>query len=196
MHAKRKVLVFGGSFSPPTLAHEAIIEACLLLPQFDEVWVMPSGDRLDKTIAATDKDRLNMLEIVIGAKSAAEPRLKLSDFELRLPRPTQTSQTFPMLARAFPDTEFWLAVGRDSYLSMPEWPDGKSLQRTLRLVVFYSGDAAGLDASNVTAVQLPQAVSDVSSTVARRSIAAGSHADVGVSQPVLDYIKQHNLYQN
>lgn len=196
MSKKRKILVFGGGFSPLTLAHEAIIEACLRLPQFDQVWVMPSGDRLDKTIAATDGDRLKMLEIVINVKFASERRLKLSDFELRLPRPTQTSRTFPMLQKANTDAEFWVAVGRDSYLSMPGWPDGEMLQRTLQMIVFYSGDAAGLDAANVTAVRLPQAFADTSSTLARQSIAAGNYTDIGVSQPVLDYIKQRNLYKN
>jgi nicotinic acid mononucleotide adenylyltransferase len=61
MTNKRKILLFGGSFSPPTLAHEAIIAACLDMKDFDEVWVMPSGDRADKVIAIQDEDRLKML---------------------------------------------------------------------------------------------------------------------------------------
>lgn len=194
MDVKRKILIFGGSFSPPTLAHEAIIDACLKLPQFDEVWVMPSGDRLDKTIAATDNDRIKMLEVIKRENFGSDPRLAITDFELRLPRPTKTSRTFPLLKDEYPGTEFWLALGRDSYMSMPEWPDGRALQQALKMVVFYSGGDTLSDVDNVMTVQLPDALSDTSSSHARQAIAGGSYADTGVSQPVLGYIKQHNLY--
>ena len=81
MEAKRNVLIFGGGFNPPTPAHEAIIGACLEMPQFDEIWLMPSGDRLDKSIDSEDRDRLQMLEIVKSERFGDNPRLHVSDFD-------------------------------------------------------------------------------------------------------------------
>src|SRR5688500_12607443 len=102
MTRRRSILVFGGSFSPPTLAHEEILRRCLSLPQFDEVWAMPSGDRLDKTIPAEDEDRLAMLEIVKTERFANNPRLHVSAFELELPQPTNTFDTLHWLRAQFP----------------------------------------------------------------------------------------------
>ena len=62
---RSKVVVFGGSFSPPTLAHTEIIARCLAVPGVDEVWLVPSGSRTDKNIAVTAADQLAMLKIVV-----------------------------------------------------------------------------------------------------------------------------------
>ena len=179
-----KILIFGGGFSPPTIAHEAIIAACLRLPQFNEVWVMPSGDRIDKTISLTDRERLSVLEAMRLGSFGGDPRLKVSDFELRLPRPSQTSTTFIELAKTFPAAEFWLALGRDSYIGMPGWPSGQTLQNKLNMVVFCSGAGPEIDAANVTIVDLGDTYADVSSSEIRRRLKSGENIDGLVSQSV------------
>src|SRR5215813_4590567 len=100
---RRHILVFGGAFNPPTLAHEAIIRECLALPQFDEVWLMPSGDRLDKQISSSDHDRRHMIRLVHQHAIAQHPRLRVSDFELRRSPPTQTYETVYALQQRHPD---------------------------------------------------------------------------------------------
>lgn len=166
------VLVFGGSFNPPTVAHQALIAACLAKQGFDQVWLMPSGERLDKQPEATDAQRLDMLRIIKTSAFDNDHRLVVSDFELRLPRPSQTSKTVSALQRAYPHTDFWFAFGEDAYRDIPNWPGGAEL-KNLKTIIF------------------PR-TADVSSTAARTSIAAGQNKFV--TQPVLDYILQHQLY--
>lgn len=72
----KEIAVFGGTFNPPTLAHQEIIEACLQHPTFDEVWVMPSGERADKDITVEAEDRIAMLEAVKSDVFAGDERLK------------------------------------------------------------------------------------------------------------------------
>ena len=45
-------VVFGGSFNPPTIAHEKIIE--LLSKRYDEVIIVPNGSCLLYTSDAAD----------------------------------------------------------------------------------------------------------------------------------------------
>jgi nicotinate-nucleotide adenylyltransferase len=196
MVSKRKILLFGGSFNPPTLAHEAIIEACLALPEFDEVWVMPSGSRNDKAIPTSDEHRQRMAEIVRGERFASDPRLVISDFELGLPRPTSTYRTVAALAKAYPDVEFWWALGADSYHSMPTpaWEHGAELQKTLNLLVFSRDTGSAVTNDNVTYMQLPPPLRQISSTHVRSAIAENNHIDAAISPPVLRYIREHNLY--
>lgn len=191
MQPRQRILVFGGAFNPPTLAHEAIVRACLALPEFSEVWAMPSGDRLDKTIEASDADRLAMLRLVKEASFGGDPRLVVSDFELCLPRPTKTSSTVAALERAYPDNDFWFAYGADSYRQMPSWPDGATLQQKLRVVLFGRTSDDAVAGKKLHTIDLP----DISATHIRHAAAAGKKLDSLVSAPVAHYLQQHRLYQ-
>lgn len=186
-------MIFGGSFSPPTVAHEAIIEACLALPDFDEVWLMPSGDRADKRMTAPDADRLAMVQIVKEARFSSDPRLVVSDFELKLPRPTTTERTMRELAAAYPRTAFWLVIGFDSYADMPNWEDGATLRQSLNLVVFSDEPQKIPHLPNIVPMELAQVFSNVSSTEVRQALARGMPPE-GVSEAVKTYIKNHGLF--
>ncbi|MGB4966675.1 MAG: hypothetical protein WBO35_00560 [Candidatus Saccharimonadales bacterium] len=60
----RTILIFGGAFNPPTLAHEAIIRQWSSMPGFDEIWLTPSGSRTDKHISITSQQQLVPLGIL------------------------------------------------------------------------------------------------------------------------------------
>lgn len=193
----RSILIFGGAFDPPTLAHEAIIAACLKLRQFDEVWLMPSGDRLDKQMGSRDADRLAMLAAVHRSSFGGDHRLLISDFELSLPRPTSTYLTVRALKKAYPDATFCFVFGRDSYSSMPSWPHGQTLQRQLPMVVFTSGPGPTVAAPNVTVRTIPTRYDMTSSTKVRKALRAGDrYTKLPVSSAVLGYLAQHDLYHN
>lgn len=192
----RKVVIFGGAFSPPTLAHEAIITGLLGMTEFDEVWVMPSGDRVDKDMSARDSDRLAMLEVVRRSQFPNNPRLKIIDFELQMPRSSQTYKTVMALEKTFPDTEFWFAYGPDSYASMPSWPNGRKLQQKQKAVLFSSGGLAVPAATELIRLNIPDIFADTSSTEARRLSAAGQSPASQVSAPVARYIANHQLYKS
>lgn len=192
---KRKVVVFGGAFSPPTLAHEAIIAALLEIPQFDEVWVMPSGDRIDKEMSARDSDCIAMLQVMQEYNFADKPRLRITDFELQMPRPSQTSETVKSLERTFPDIEFWFAYGPDSYVSMPSWPDGAALQQKIKVVLFSSGGPAVQAKGELVRLDISDEFGETSSTEARRLAATGQSPASQVSGPVARYIAEHHLYE-
>lgn len=186
----QKILIFGGSFSPPTLAHEAIIARCLQLPGFDEVWVMPSGDRLDKTIPLHDDARLALLEIVKSERFADDPRLHISRFEMDTPGLTNTFDTWHALRQQSPEYDFWFVFGRDSYRTMPAWPHGDELRRVLSMVIF--GDDAGEipQAPNVQYVVLDAGLANVSATQVRTALAQGQPITRLVSAPVAGYLQR------
>jgi len=192
----KQVIIFGGSFSPPTLAHEAIIEQCLKQPEADEVWVMPSGTRLDKDIQVSDEHRLNMLEAVKRGSFNNNPRLNMSDFELHLPRPSHTARTAGALALAHPDTHFWFVFGADSYATMPSWPDGQAMLRELSmLVVPRAGLAVPAESERLRILNNDARYQKaISSTAVRRAVAEEASLAELVSPAVEVYIQTHGLY--
>jgi nicotinate-nucleotide adenylyltransferase len=192
-----QTIIFGGSFNPPTLAHEAIIAACLERPQFkdNEIWLMPSGERLDKKIGTSDKERLAMLELIKHERFGDNPRLQVSDLELRLQRPTQAYRTVAALAEEHKNTRFWFVLGADSYSSMPTWAHGKELMKDLSIILFGRGGELQIDSKNKRIISLKvPGCENISSSQARLAIRTGEPTKTLVSEPIRQYIVEHQLY--
>jgi nicotinate-nucleotide adenylyltransferase len=191
-----EIAILGGSFNPPTIAHQAIIAACLKRPEFDEVWVMPSGERYDKDIDASDNDRLAMLQAMKRDVFANDPRLSISDFEMGLPRPSETYRTVGALAAAHADTRFWFVYGADSYQTMPSWRHGDELRAKLSmLVIARPGYAMPESTERIRHLQMPEAVTHYSSTIVREAVRAEQRIEDFVCGAVARYIDEFRLYR-
>ncbi len=171
------------------------MDALLQFPDFAQVWVMPSGDRVDKQIGTSDRHRLAMLRLIKKARFNDNPRLILTDFELKLPRPSATFTTLKELEKANPFSGFWFALGTDSYLSLPSWPHGKELKAKLKLVLLSSGGPRVRASKNVVRLDIPHIFGDTSSTQARRLTSEGADVSKVVSPPISRYIQKNHLYR-
>jgi nicotinic acid mononucleotide adenylyltransferase len=45
----KKILFFPGTFNPPHFGHASVVKVAVDNIKFDEVWIMPSGKRVDNT---------------------------------------------------------------------------------------------------------------------------------------------------
>jgi nicotinate-nucleotide adenylyltransferase len=187
------ILVFGGYFNPPTIAHREVVDVCLGLPGFEEVWVMPSGDRQDKRSEVSDNDRLAMLNIMRSEGFNNDPRLVISSFELDLPRPSSTYKTVGELAARFSGIDFWFAYGADAYRSMVNWQHGKVLQGSLNMVVFERDEDNVPFRQGIIPVKAPIR-NGISSTAIREHAAKGKSTLGFVSSGIARYIEKHGLY--
>ena len=142
MFTKKNVAVMGGAFDPVHADHVAVARICLSSGLCDEVWFMPSPDRWDKTLNASPEDRFRMLEIA----TAGESRFVLSDLEIEQGDFRGSYVFLKSLKSRFPDCNFRLLVGADSYGNIPRWRDplhfygtefnGHLLLREFELIVF------------------------------------------------------------
>jgi nicotinate-nucleotide adenylyltransferase len=41
----RNIALYGGAFDPPHIGHLQLIHALTKVPEMDEVWLLPCGDR-------------------------------------------------------------------------------------------------------------------------------------------------------
>lgn len=118
-----KKVVFGGSFNPPTIAHEKIIE--ILSNLFDEVIVVPNGtDYIYKNNLNND-DRFKMLEIIANEYS----NVTISDIELKRPF-TGTVNTLRDLGHPV------FACGDDCLKELHNWIDAPSLLAENEFLIF------------------------------------------------------------
>lgn len=190
-----EIAVFGGTFDPPTRAHEAIVTACLERPEIDEVWLMPSGQRLDKRGMGTNAARLAMLRLMQVEAFGDSQRLIVTDFEQRLPQPTTTWSTSRALQATFPEGRFWYVFGADAYQSMPSWQHGRQLQKELAMLIVPRDDIAlPEETAKLHHLNIHDGHDEASSTTVRRALAEGSRVTDWIRPAVAGYALAHCLY--
>lgn len=132
--AAMRIGVFGGSFNPIHVAHVALGRELLAKGDLDELWYMVSPHNPLKESADLMDERLR-LELVRLALQE-DDRLKASDFEFHLPRPSYTVNTLAALRAAYPQHEFALVIGADNVLAFSRWRDTDEILRHHRVLVY------------------------------------------------------------
>jgi len=193
----RKVVIYGGAFSPPHLGHASVIEAVLRLFPCDEIWIMPSADRHDKKMSASGDHRVKMWQIMLK-ELFWEPKIpiKLSSVELERGKKTSTYETHLELKNKFSDNEFNFIIGSDILNDLPNWINGEKILKEVRFIAMKkpNGDIPEKLPKYITA--LDDVVWDnVSSTFLRKLISSGYSGIPYLTKGVAEYIQKNNLYK-
>jgi len=182
---KKETIIYGGAFNPPTLAHKAILDASADYAQTRQadVWVMPSGDRSDKTIRTSRDLRLAYINAMIESIDNTEVVPQVVTTELDRTIMVETYDTVKELEDQYPDRTFTFVFGADSTETMAQWHGGNVLLETLSmLVVEREGSVVNPMAKH--AVRMQVNVPNVSSTQVRERLAAGISVEDLVAAPV------------
>ena len=197
---RRVIGIFGGTFDPPHAGHLAVARAALREGGVDEVWLMVSPENPFKSgrHITPERERLEMTRRLLAALGPAErQRIRVSDFEMHLPRPTFTAVTLSELRHAYPGCEFRLIIGRDNLSAFSRWRDPEDILRHHRLIVYpRPGDAewqeSKIPPQSVILRDMP--LLDISSTRLRELARSGADVSHLTSPEVATYIKQHKIY--
>jgi nicotinate-nucleotide adenylyltransferase len=172
----KKVLLFPGAFNPPHLGHVAILEATLKKESFDEIWIIPSGNRDDKVISTTYEDRRNFGNLFVEflRKKISTP-IKLITDELDDAKGRPTQEILEEI-KSQPDIQTVQLIGSDGMVSLQASSD-----KQLNMEDFI---VAQRDST------------DISSTQIRIMIQNGDWGYQNlVPQEIADYIDINGLYQ-
>ncbi len=179
----KKVGIFGGSFNPVHTGHIALANSLCEKAGLDEVWLMVSPQNPFKKDAVDLLDDRLRLEMVRKALEG-EPRLKVSDYEFRLPKPSYTWHTLQALTDDYPDTTFTLLIGGDNWAVFDKWYRHDDILARYPIVVYpRRGSDVGEVPEGVTVVDTP--LLDISSTEIRRRIREGKSIE-GMVPPAIE----------
>ncbi|MFQ5581517.1 MAG: nicotinate (nicotinamide) nucleotide adenylyltransferase [Mariprofundaceae bacterium] len=111
--------VFGGSFDPPHIGHQALVRAAFCLPGLDEVWVIPVGVPVHRALSgrADAHTRLLWTRRIF----AGEPRVHVQDWEVRRQQPTSALHTLQYISRQYPQVSPVLLLGADAFAGIESW---------------------------------------------------------------------------
>lgn len=121
-------LVYGGSFNPPTLAHQAIIEKLINLYPEAKIIVVPVGDDYRKKDLAPFFHRLEMVKLMI----APYEQVILSSLEGIHPF-KGTIHTLKTLNETY--DELYVVMGQDQLEFIDSWIDARKLLDTYPFMV-------------------------------------------------------------
>ena len=179
-----RIGIFGGSFNPIHVGHIAIARELLTLAQLDEVWFLVSPLNPFKKAATDlldDDKRLLMAQRALRG----ETRLKASDYEFHLPKPSYTWNTLQHLQADYPDKQFVLIIGADNWLAFDRWAHPDYILSNFDIAVYARPDCPIDPATLPSPVHLyNMGLFDISSTAIRARIRQGQPITGMVPSPI------------
>lgn len=199
-----RIGVFGGSFDPVHYGHLRLAEACREAAQLDQVLFMPAATAPHKRDLplAPARDRVEMLKLAIGGHEA----FVVSELELERGGVSYTVDTLTALKEVQPEAEFFLLMGADTFMDLPNWREPKRvIELALPLVVCRGGMAPPTDAAfewiseprrtQIREAMVEMPVSEISSSGIRQMISMGKSVRYLVPRGVEKYVQVQGIYR-
>ena len=203
-----KIGVYGGTFNPPHLGHLTAARAVFELLGLDLLLLIPAGLPPHKELPAgspTPEQRLEMTRLA-GEQLGLGDRVRTLDIELERGGRSFTSDTLAQLKAQYPDSELWLLMGTDMFLTLQAWHEPEKILSLAGIAAFgrTEEDTEELFSAqrNYLYQTYPQAriftltipgVIDVSSTELREKLAKGQGGNL-LAPAVYGYILREGLY--
>src|SRR5699024_8910231 len=129
-----KIGLYFGSFNPIHVGHLIIANHIAYHTDCEQVWLMVSPQNPFKKSGSllNEYDRLYMTEMAIGN----EPLLKVNKDEFSLPRPSYTIDTLTYLSEKYPQHQFSVIMGSDSYQNLSKWKNSDVLINNYSIYVY------------------------------------------------------------
>lgn len=192
-----KIGIMGGSFDPPHLAHIKIAQAAREALNLDEVFFIPANRAPLKGFEprASFEHRLKMLKIALEAFSGAACVL---DMERRRGGTSYSVDTARILAREYPNANFYWIIGADQVESLHKWKDIEELAELVEFACFErTGFSLKLNPNLSLIVRIHKIGAEpigISSTKIRKMLAHGVKKIEYLDEKVLKYTRENKLY--
>lgn len=114
------IAVYGGSFNPPTIAHENIARQILSLDIVKKLIYLPVGDLYKKKDLINSKYRYDMLEILIQKLNKENLSVEINDLEINSNKRLYTIESLRILKKEYA-SEIAFVMGTDNIREFSSW---------------------------------------------------------------------------
>ncbi len=189
-----KIGLFFGSFNPIHIGHLIIANTMAENTDLQEVWliVSPQNPHKKNTSLLHEFDRYEMVSLAINDSY----KLKVSDVEFQLSRPSYTIDTLTYLSEKYPQHQFVLIIGEDNLEAFTKWKNYEKILEYYELYVYPRPGAKPselLTNPKVKSVAAP--LLDISATYIRNNIKEGKSIRFLVTEQVEAYISKKLFYR-
>lgn len=198
-----QILLFGGSFNPPHLGHQGMIEQVLSkeLPDgrhIDQVWLVPVGRHSFQKEFVAVSHRLAMLELLkqdlVHKQADWSSKIVIERFEIERPGESQTYLTLEALSKQYPEHQFSFLIGSDNLVKFHLWQHYEQMLRNYPFYVYprENHPLEPLYSGMIPLTSFPEIT--VSSTLVRQYLLEGNELSSVVNPAITNYIKRERLY--
>lgn len=188
------IVVFGGSFNPPTIAHYEIAAHILKKVPCQAFYFLPVGDAYPKKGLIAAKHRVAMLNLLCQQLEHAAVSL----IEVQATKVLTTYETLTQLQKQHPGEMIAFIIGADNLNDLENWFQYEQLITSFKLIVFRRDD---IDIEQIIEKRFYEFKAqfilldafkplNVSSTMYRENL---NRSDLVLTE-VEQYIRQHQLY--
>lgn len=193
----KKIGLFFGSFNPIHIGHLILANYILENSDMDELWfvVSPQNPFKDKKSLLKDSNRLDMVQLAVKNY----PRMRASNVEFSLPKPSYTIDTLTYLHEKYPDVSFALIMGEDNLQGLSKWKNAETLIKNHQIIVYprIFENAASTEEikkhENISLIKAP--VIELSATEIRTMIKEGKNVRPMLPPEVFEYLDGSSFYK-
>ena len=198
---KDRIVIFGGTFNPPTRAHLDIATEALYYLDAEKVLFVPVSDLYKKDDVEISYHRVNMLNLAIGNFR----RLEIDFTEVDAVKLTYTYETVEKIKSQYQDKELFLLIGADNLEDFKNWKNQRSIMENCSLLVVNRNNSSIdeiIESNEILTefkdkiIEAPIEEIEISSTEVRNRIASGELEGLEnlVDKEVIEYMVENKLY--
>ncbi|KIA89869.1 nicotinate (nicotinamide) nucleotide adenylyltransferase [Kaistella jeonii] len=193
----KKIGLFFGSFNPIHIGHLILANYILENSDMEELWfvVSPQNPFKNKKSLLKDHNRLDMVQVAVKNY----PKMRVSNVEFSLPKPSYTIDTLTYLHEKHPDYSFALIMGEDNLDGLSKWKNSETLIKNNQIIVYprnFEGEKKDndyLQHENISLINAP--VVEISATEIRNMIKDGKNVRPMLPPEVFEYLDGSSLYK-
>lgn len=188
-----KIGLYFGSFNPIHTGHLVIANHVLNETDVQKIWfiVSPQNPFKPSSTLLNEYDRLHLVQKAIEE----DDRIKASDIEFSLPKPSYTAHTLSYLTEKYPTHQFSIVMGSDSFQNLPNWKNAETIIANYSILIYRR---PGFDVRNnigAKASILDAPLLEISATYIRETIQRGKSIRYLVPESVADEIEKSAFYK-
>jgi nicotinate-nucleotide adenylyltransferase len=191
---KLKIGLYFGSFNPIHIGHLAIANYMAEYSDLDQIWfvISPQNPFKQKSSLLSDYHRLEL----VNRSIENYPKLKVSNIEFGLPKPSYTIDTLTYLKEKFTEYDFSLIMGSDNLKSFEKWKNYKLILKEHDLYVYprpgFRDEDVKLDGT-VHLIKAP--LMEISSSFIREAIKEKKEIPFFMPEAAYNYLKEMHFYE-
>jgi len=192
---KMKVGLYFGTYNPIHIGHLAIANYMVEFTDIDQLWfvVSPHNPHKSKKNLLDDYQRLEMVHRAVEG----DDRLRASNIEFNLPKPSYTVDTLAYLKDQHPDYQFVILMGSDNLENFHKWKNYETIPENYGVIVY---PRPGFDRKKVQVHKNIQVAEDaplmeISASFIRKAIKTGKDVRHFLPQKTWEYLEEMNFYR-
>lgn len=185
--------LYFGSFNPIHIGHLIIANHVLNETSLERIWfiVSPQNPLKESKTLLNEFDRLHMVRLAVQDDN----RLKCSEIEFSLPKPSYTTNTLVFLSEKFPENDFSIIMGSDSYQNLDKWKNFESIVSNYPIYVYKREGSEIIKQYSKPPIILDAPIIQISASQIRENVKTSKSIRYMVPEIVREEIETRKFYK-